>query len=93
MVTGTRELRAIRREDIPEKYQDLVELLGLDMFLSLVRLCGGMSLYIPMSESLMRGGRDREIRARYDGTNARYLAREFHMTERHVYKIVSGTRL
>ena len=93
MVTGTRELRAIRREDIPEKYQDLVELLGLDMFLSLVRLCGGMSLYIPMSDSLMRDGRDREIRARYNGSNARQLARQFRLTERHVLKIISGTRV
>ena len=93
MVTGTRELRAIRREDIPEKYQDLVELLGLDMFLSLVRLCGGMSLYIPMSDSLMRGGRDREIRARFNGGNYRALASQFRLSERQIRKIVNGTRV
>lgn len=84
---------AIRREDIPEEYQDLVDLLGLDVFLDLVRLCGGMSLYIPVSESLTRDGRNREIRARFDGTNYRALARQFRLTERHVRKIINGTKM
>ena len=93
MLTGARELRAVRREDIPEEYHDLIDLLGLDMFLSLVHLCGGTSLYIPKRETLERDGRDREIRARYNGSNARLLARQFRLTERHVLKIVSGTRV
>ncbi len=93
MLTGTREIRAVRREDIPEEYHDLIDLLGLDMFLALVRLCGGTSIYIPKRESLERDGRDREIRARYNGSNARLLARQFRLTERHVLKIVSGTRI
>ena len=93
MSTNIQLLSAIRPSDIPAEYADLVEVLGLDGFLPLVDLCGGQSLYIPKGETLRRDGRDREIRARYNGTNARQLAREFHMTERHVYKIVSGTRL
>ena len=85
--------RPVPMSDIPEEYRDIAEAIGLEAFTRLTLLCGGQSLYIPKGETLRRDGRDREIRARYDGTNARYLAREFHMTERHVYKIVSGTRL
>ena len=64
---NAKDLRAIRTEDVPEEYQDIVEALGLEVFLTLTDLCGGLNLYIPKRESLEREGRDREIRARFDG--------------------------
>ena len=85
-------LRAIRIEDIPEEYQDIVQALGLEVFLSLTDLCGGLNLYIPKRESLEREGRDREIRARFDGGNYRALAAQFRLSERQIRKIISGTR-
>ena len=85
-------LRAIRPADIPEEYQDIVESLGLEGFLALTRLCGGQSLYIPKTDSLSREGRDREIRARFDGGNYRALAAQFRLSERQIRKIISGTR-
>lgn len=63
MSTNIQLLSAIRPSDIPAEYTDLVEVLGLDGFLTLVDLCGGQSLYIPKGETLRRDGRDREIRA------------------------------
>ena len=65
---NAKDLRAIRAEDVPEAYQDIVEALGLKVFLTLTDLCGGLNLYIPKRESLEREGRDREIRARFEGT-------------------------
>ena len=47
MSTNIQLLSAIRPSDIPAEYTDLVEVLGLDGFLTLVDLCGGQSLYIP----------------------------------------------
>ena len=85
-------LRSIRKEDIPEEYQDIVEALGLDTFLRLVTLCGGQSLYIPKLDSLERDGRDREIRARFNGANYRALAAQFRLSERQIRKIINGTR-
>lgn len=81
-------LRAIRPEDIPTEYQDIVEVLSLPVFLDLVSLCGGQDLYLPKLDSLERRGRDREIRARFDGGNYRALARQFRLSERHVRKII-----
>ena len=86
-------LRAIRPEDIPEEYADLVQTLGLEIFLTLTDLCGGLNLYIPKRETLERDGRDREIRARFDGGNYRALAAQFRLSERQIRKIVSGTRI
>ena len=59
MSTNIQLLSAIRPSDIPAEYADLVEVLGLDGFLTLVDLCGGQSLYIPKGETLRRDGRDR----------------------------------
>lgn len=89
---NAKNLRAIRTEDIPEEYQDIVEALGLEVFLTLTDLCGGLNLYIPKRESLEREGRDREIRARFDGGNTRALAAQFRLSERQIRKILSGTR-
>ena len=92
MSTNIQLLSAIRPSDIPAEYADLVEVLGLDGFLTLVDLCGGQSLYIPKGETLRRDGRDREIRARRGG-NYRALASQFRLSERQIRKIVNGTRV
>ena len=55
-------------------------------------LCGGQDLYIPKLESLERSGRDREIRARFDGGNYRALSVQFRLSERQIRKIINGTR-
>ena len=93
MSTNIQLLSAIRPSDIPAEYTDLVEVLGLDGFLTLVDLCGGQSLYIPKGETLRRDGRDREIRARFKGGNYRALASQFRLSERQIRKIVNGTRV
>lgn len=85
-------LRTIRPEDIPEEYQDIVAVLGMTAFLDLIRLCGGQSLYLPKLDSLERDGRDREIRARFNGGNYRALAAQFRLSERQVRKIINGHR-
>jgi Mor family transcriptional regulator len=61
-------------------------------FLQLVDLCGGITLYIPQMESLKRGARDREIRARFDGGNYRTLAVQFRLGEKQIRKIINGKR-
>jgi Mor family transcriptional regulator len=83
----------IKIEDVPEEYRDIVNTLGLDNFLLLADLCGGLNLYIPKLESLKRGSRDREIRARFNGSNYRALAAQFRLSERQVRKIINGTRV
>ena len=82
----------IRMSDIPAEYRDIAEELGLDTFLQLTNLCGGLSLYIPKRESLERDARDRDIRARFDGGNYRALAAQFRLSERQIRKIINGTR-
>ena len=93
MSTDIQSLRTIRPVDIPADYRDIVDALGMDVFLALTDLCGGQSLYIPKPESLRRDGRDREIRARFNGGNYRALAAQFRLSERQIRKIINGTRI
>ena len=58
----------------------------------LARLCSGQYLYIPKWESIRRNARDREIRALFNGGNYKALALQFDLSERQIYKIISGTR-
>ena len=84
--------RTIPMSDIPEEYRDIAEAIGMEAFIQLTLLCGGQSLYIPKRESLERGARDRDIRARFDGGNYRALAVQFRLSERQIRKIINGTR-
>jgi len=79
-------------QDIPAEYHDIVEVLGMESFLKLAYTCGGQTLYIPKLESIERGDRDRQIRARFDGGNYRQLAAQFRLSERQVRKIINGRR-
>jgi Mor family transcriptional regulator len=82
--------RAVRREDIPEEYLDIVDAIGMPAFITLTMLCGGQNLYIPMRESLERDARNRDILARFNGSNTRTLAVEFRLSERQIRKIIHG---
>jgi len=90
--TCLKPTRPILPADVPEEYQDIVETIGMDAFVRLALLCGGQNLYIPKRESLEREGRDRDIRARFDGGNYRDLARQYRLSERQIRKIISGHR-
>ena len=85
-------VRCIRMTDIPEEYRDIAEAIGMDAFVRLTLLCGGQTLYIPKRESLERCARDRDIRARFDGSNYRALASQYRLSERQIRKIINGTR-
>lgn len=82
--------RDVLPDDIPLEYRDIVDLLGIDAFMSLAFLCGGQDLYIPRRESLERAARNRDIRARFNGGNYRALALQFRLSERQIRKIVNG---
>lgn len=87
-----RAVTDIRFEDIPLDLRDIAETIGMEAFLGLIHLCGGQNLYIPKMESLQRDGRDRDIRARFDGGNYRALAAQYRLSERQVRKIINGQR-
>lgn len=91
-MNGTVSNYRICLEDIPETYRDIAEVIGLESFLRLVRLCSKQKLYVPDFSSLERAARDRDICARFKGGNYRQLAVQFRLGERQVRKIVDRRR-
>ena len=82
----------VNKEDVPEQYRDIVELLGLEKFLELCELLGGSLVYVPTLKSMLQEGRNREICKRFNGGNFGQLAREYRLSERRVRKIIEESR-
>ena len=57
----------LTKDDLPEGVIDVVDVIGMDAFKSLVKFAGGSNLYIPNEASLVKGVRNRMIRDRFLG--------------------------
>lgn len=76
-------------DDLPEEYQIVAEIFGVDGALRLAKESGGMRIYVPKFEKLIRARRDARIRAEFNGVNHRELARKYDLTETWVREIVA----
>ena len=81
--------KKITMADIPEEQKQLAELVGLEIYLELVKVYGGGLLYIPMMEAIERNLRNEEIKEKFTGYNYRELAKEYNLTENSVRMIVA----
>lgn len=88
MNVDTETLNKITREDIPEEYLDIYDAIGHRAFVELCYMSGGVAVYFPKLESLLRDNRNKEIYTRFNGRNFRALARQFHLTERQIRRII-----
>ena len=73
---------------LPEIYQDIAHMLGLEAALALGREFGGMSLYLPKIETALRGWRNQNIQSEFTGANIQQLARKHHLTSVRVRQIL-----
>lgn len=79
--------------DIPETYQPVVSLIGLDNFLKLCRYAVGDELYFPMQDSVLRNTRKRLIIQEYNGCNLSELSHKYDLTPSCIRNIVKGSNL
>lgn len=82
-------LKFLTKEDVPDSLKDIADEIGIDNFIKLCRLCGGVCIYIPTENSLIKPIRNRVIRESFDGSNYKDLARKFNISEVQVRKIVA----
>ena len=76
-------------DDLPDSYQPVAEIVGVEGALRLASHLGGLSFYYPRLDSLLRDRRDAQIRAEFTGGNHRDLARKYQLTESWIREIVS----
>ncbi|NIF82299.1 hypothetical protein F3J24_02070 [Comamonas sp. Tr-654] len=67
-----------------ERVEDLTE----ELVRRYVQRLGGVQVYVPIERSLKRERLAREIRANFDGCNARELARKFGVSVRQIQRIL-----
>ena len=61
----------IRLEDLPEDTHQLVEIVGMEKMIEIVKSYGGDTLYIPMYSSLVRCDKTKKVVKEYNGKNGR----------------------
>ena len=61
-------LEYLTKEDLPEGVVDVVDVIGMDAFKSLVKFAGGGNLYIPNESNLIKPIRNRRIREEFKGS-------------------------
>ena len=81
-------LNNVKATDIPDRYDDIVEAVGIDGFLGLVQLYGGSIVYLPTVKSLVKNSRDRIIRNEFRGDYDE-IARKYGMSRSQIYNIIN----
>ena len=66
---------------------NMLEIVGMENFLKIIKEYGGDALYIPYYKSLKKKARNREIRKAYNGFNARELSKIYGLSVSQIIRI------
>ena len=83
---------AIVRDDLPADFREVVDIIGLEPAIRLAQAMGGGPVYIPAVDSISRAARDRAIRAAFNGSNVRELARQYGLCVSRIRAIAGSCR-
>ncbi|MBC2703987.1 Mor transcription activator family protein [Desulfobacula sp.] len=75
-------------ENFNELIQTVVDVIGIDSTVKLIKEFGGEALYLPKLESVMRNSRNRDIRKDFTGNNHRELSKKYRLTVRQIRYIL-----
>jgi Mor family transcriptional regulator len=67
---------------------DLLDIIGFELFMKVLEVFSGGSLYFPKKESVSRLVRNKMIRDEYDGSNIKILAAKYNISTRHIRVIL-----
>lgn len=85
-------IKEIIVDDLPESYQEVCRIIGIENALRLSEYLGGLPLYFPKLEKLISRKKIQYIHKHFNGTNHRELARATEYSERWVYEILHTSR-
>lgn len=77
----------IKKEDVSEILRPMVEIVGMEDFIEIVKVYGGDTLYIPTYKSLKIQERNRKISIAYDGFNAKELSQVYELSVSQIHRI------
>jgi len=79
----------IALEHLDGDQYELAELIGIEGYKKLVTNYGGGFVYVCKADTLMKHGRNAEIRSKFNGYNYRELAKEYNLSEKMIREITS----
>ena len=80
----------IRIEELKEQHREYAEIIGVENLIRLAEAYGGAAIYIPKIDDLLKSQKSAAIIREFNGSNVRQLARKYDVSERTVYRLVSG---
>lgn len=83
----------VRLSDIPETYQPIAALIGIDAFLKLCQYGSGDEIYFPMPKTIFRKARNRLLIQEYNGYNLEELSKKYSLTANQVKNIIKRSDL
>ncbi len=86
------ELNKITTNDLSGEQKEFAEIIGIETYLHLVRLCGGSTIYIAKEDKVIAVARNRRIKKAYNGYNISQLSKQYGLTERRIRDIVYDDR-
>ena len=85
-------LSQAKYEDMTEEQKMLIDTIGADCFMDLVRVYGGSYVYIPKNDNIVRSIRNRNIRNDFNGHNFKELAAKYGLTVARIRSIIKETK-
>lgn len=79
----------IKLKDLQGDQRELAEIIGIESYLELVKIYGGMTIYIAKMDKLQNIKRDAEIVKNFNGYNYKHLAHKYRLAERTVREIIA----
>jgi hypothetical protein len=82
-------MKQVGPQDLPEVYQEMAEVIGVEATVLLARLFAGTSVYFPKLDRALLSLRNRAICREFNGDNIKLLARRWGLSARHLRHIVN----
>ncbi len=89
-MSGLDWVNDLSANDLPEPLCKIANLIGVRNAVILSQNYGGVTFYLPKTDSALRMIRDRKIKAEFNGYNYKELAIKYSITEMWVRNIVAG---
>lgn len=78
----------IQLKELKEPHREIAQVIGVENLIRLSEIYGGTTLYIPKPGEILKNRRYAALIEEFDGSNIKYLARKYHVSERTIYRLV-----
>lgn len=80
----------LTKEDLPIQLREIADLIGMEMFIQLIKFYGGSTIYVPTENSILKPVRNQLIKRNFNGSNYKQLSKEFKISEMQVRNIINN---